>query len=466
MLLRFVGRESSIALAICVLLLWAPLPAGSVTPAGQLTFRLMACGLFLLTMAARAGRQHRPGMLPAVALSAVAALGFVQSCPWPAGVAAVVSPEHARLSAAAAELGGAPAPPSFVRLSLDAAVARSAALSWLANAALLAAAVVAGRRARHRRWLLAALATAAIGQIGFGLLRLQTESAGGLAAVLLRPEGRLRGSFANPNHLALLLEIAMVAVAAWGWFELSSLRRAGARRRAVALLPPMLWLILAAGVVLTGSRAGLAAALLGTLVQAAALPLAGRGRRAGLAVALVSVLGLAALAGLGTKLEIRRYATVSIFETNLRSRVLVAAPALRLWRRFPVTGTGLGTFEDAFPAVATAELAPVHWNRAHNDPLELLVTGGAVGFALGLLVLAGLLPPIWRSWRHGGGVEERAAGLAALGALAAAGLHELLDFGLVIPANALALLTVLGSAAAVGRFAQPGPRPEAEPVRE
>ncbi|MFQ5349076.1 MAG: hypothetical protein ACE5EG_01390, partial [Thermoanaerobaculia bacterium] len=44
--------------------------------------------------------------------------------------------------------------------------------------------------------------------------------------------------------------------------------------------------------------------------------------------------------------------------------------------------------------------------------------------------------------------EDRAAGLAAVGALTAAAFHEMFDFGLVIPANALALLVIVGSAAA------------------
>jgi O-antigen ligase len=128
--------------------------------------------------------------------------------------------------------------------------------------------------------------------------------------------------------------------------------------------------------------------------------------------------------------------------------MLVVQASLELWRRFPVTGTGLGTFEDAFPAVAPAGLTKVVWNRAHNDPVELLVTGGVAGLGLGMLAMASLLWPIWRLTRHCPRSEDRAAGLAALGALGAAGFHELLDFGLVIPANHLALLVILGSAAA------------------
>ena len=465
MLLRFVGRESSCALGLCALLLWAPLPAGSVTPAGQLVFRLLAWTLFLLALVARA-RPSRRSLLPAVALAGVAALGFVQSCPWPAAMAAVASPEHARLAAQAAELTEAEGPPSFVPLALNGGTARSAALSWLAAAALLAAVLVAGRRATHRRWLLAALAAAALAQLGVGLARLETSSAGSLASVLLRPEGRLRGSFANPNHLSLLLEIAMAAVAAWAWVELRRRRRGLAGGGLRPVLPLAVWLALLAGVVLTGSRAGLAAAVLGTVAQVAAVLVAGGRRRAAAGAALALVLGLGALALVGTRLGIRRYETLSVFETILRSRVLVTLPALELWQRFPVTGTGLGTFEDAFPMVASDELAPILWNRAHNNPLELLVTGGAVGLGLGLVALLAMLPTIWRGLRGAVALEDRAAAVAAAGALAAAGLHELFDFGLVIPANALALLVVLGSAMAAGSASPEAVRANAGPAPE
>ena len=455
MLSRSPGRESLIALALGALLFAAALPAGSVQPAAQLALRLAALGLFASTLFGPRGRRFPFRLLPGAALAGVALLGLLQSCSWPAGVVAAISPEHLQLRRQAAALaGGEPglsgpqAGPRAVPLSLDAYASRSAALSWLANAALLVVALVGGRKRRHRRWLLAALVGAAVVQIGLGLWRLETSSTGGLLAVALRPVGRLRGTYANPNHLSLLLEIALAAVAAWAWVELARLRRrATARGLLRGLLPPLIWLTLFAGVVLTGSRAGLAAALAGTAVQLAALPLAGRGRRAAPIAALALVLVLVALAGLGGR-EIRRYATVSIYESNLRSRLLVLEPSLELWKDFPLTGTGLGTFQDAFPLVAPAALGSELWNRAHNDPLELLVTGGLVGLGLGLVALAALLGPIWRRLRDGPELEDRAVGLAAVGALGAAGLHELLDFGLVIPANALALLVVLGAAAA------------------
>ena len=49
--------------------------------------------------------------------------------------------------------------------------------------------------------------------------------------------------------------------------------------------------------------------------------------------------------------------------------------------------------------------------------------------------------------RQGERSEDEAAGLAALGALAAVALHSCFDFGLTIPANAATFAVVCGAAA-------------------
>ncbi|MFQ5350892.1 MAG: O-antigen ligase family protein, partial [Thermoanaerobaculia bacterium] len=308
MLLRFFSRESTVGLALAALLFWAPLPAGSVTPGSELLFRLTALALAVMSLAAGSERRPRSSVLAVGALVAVAALGLLQSCSWPAGAAAIVSPGHEHLYRQAAELGGG-SPPEWLPLSLDAAVSRSSAVSWLAAAALLSAVLVAGRRPRHRRWFLAALVGAALLQIGMGLIRLHLAFPAGLRSVLLRPEGRLRGTYANPNSLAFLLEMSLVVVAAWFWYALT---RAAKRRRWLGVLAPLcLWAVLLAAVALTGSRAGLVAALLASVVQAAAVPSSRRGRRVAIAAVVAVLLGLGALIVVGSRLEVGRWETAS-----------------------------------------------------------------------------------------------------------------------------------------------------------
>jgi hypothetical protein len=79
--------------------------------------------------------------------------------------------------------------------------------------------------------------------------------------------------------------------------------------------------------------------------------------------------------------------------------------------------------------------------------------------ALAVFGIAAVAHGLTRAWRRAGGGEERAAVLAATGALVAAGLHAGTDFGLTLPANAWTLSVVVGAALAVGT------RPEGRPER-
>jgi O-antigen ligase len=129
-------------------------------------------------------------------------------------------------------------------------------------------------------------------------------------------------------------------------------------------------------------------------------------------------------------------------------RVLVWRESLELIRSFPVTGTGLGTFGEAFPMVQPPELAGWVWARAHNDFLELVITGGVVGTVVFVAGLGILILGLWRVLRRGLRTEDQLSALAALGAVAAVSVHEVFDFGATLPANAYTLTILLGSVAA------------------
>src|SRR5436309_5777534 len=136
---------------VALLLLWAPLPFGGVTPWAETSLEVLS----FLALAGACLALERPAdlrlvALPAAALAGVALLGLVQSLPWPAPVAALLSPGHARLFGEAAALL-APDPGGVTRLTVAAAATRSAALLWAAAAACVVAGAVAGRHRRGRR---------------------------------------------------------------------------------------------------------------------------------------------------------------------------------------------------------------------------------------------------------------------------------------------------------------------------
>jgi O-antigen ligase len=174
-----------------------------------------------------------------------------------------------------------------------------------------------------------------------------------------------------------------------------------------------------AGLLASGSRGGASSFALAALV----LPLASRHRRrTALGVFLLVGLGLAWI-GVGH--------IFSAFEVRgIRgSRLDLWRDMLPMVERFPLFGDGWNAFATAFPWYQT--VWKTEWiGESHNDYLQVLIDGGAVGAGL----VAALLVVVFR------GALARAArsplDLGLFGALLGLALHGLVDFNGQIPANA------------------------------
>ena len=397
-----------------------------------------------------------------LALVGLGFLGLFQAMRWPAALAKWISPGHVSLHSASAAIAENAADPGWVSFSLAPGASLGAGLGFLALAGLLFASFEIGRHRRPRRLVMAALGVALVTQVLLGLKGLTQPLPEIWGLQVQGPTGRLRGTFVNPNHAALFFEIGLSAAFAWVWW---ASRRGKGRidldRRLVSVLPACLaWGIVLLALILTGSRAGLLAAGFGLALQ---VFLVGRrmSRRwvvatAGLAIAAAIVV----LALVGGNRALGRLLSTTPFEDNLQARAQMTLPALRLWSRFPIIGVGLRSFEDGFPLVQPQGELRATWNRAHNDPLELLVTGGVIGlllFGAGAWLVGKRLLRVFSGSRR---TENRAAALAALGALAVVSIHELFDFGLTVPANALTLTMLVGLAAGAGRTVRKRTRSE------
>jgi hypothetical protein len=96
--------------------------------------------------------------------------------------------------------------------------------------------------------------------------------------------------------------------------------------------------------------------------------------------------------------------------------------AVEIWQRAPVSGVGLDAFPLAAESLHREPSGDDRWG-ARQSFLQLLAEGGLVGFALGLLALAGTWGRWWRTWlrepfqardaeaefRHSRGAEESEA---------------------------------------------------------
>lgn len=445
---------------LALLLLWAPLAFGGVTPWATAVLQGAACAVLVIAAwALERPRDIRPAVVPAAALAAIALLGFAQSLPWPAALAGLLSPGHAEAWQQAAELPGAPAPLPM-HLSLAPTASRAAALTWAAAAAALLAGTVAGRRRGHRRWLLAALSAGALFQVVFGAQQWFAHS-GTLWGVEIPRSPRLHGTFVNPNHLALYLEMVLPLIFAWAWWALRQARKESHAERKILLFAPpvLLWLTLFLGLAFTGSRGGLLGVVIGVGAQAlTAAAVRRRWRTALLGLGAITA-GVAVVAAVGLREGLGRVLATSLDDVSLGYRLREYRAVIDLWQGFPVVGSGLGSFRDAFPRVQPPGLQGTWWH-SHSDLLELLATTGLVGMSL---LAIGLLPVFRRLFRviaGRGRSESRAAALAVFGALASVLVHEALDFGLTMPGNAITLAVLVGAGLAVPIDVPSRPAPE------
>lgn len=446
----------------------APFPWGSVQPGLAGTGKITA-GAFLVALLAFLSPDARLRLdglrLPLAAFAGLGLLGLLQLAPLPQGLLAAVSPASAEAWRGAGEVFGAfgRAAPAG-RVSLAPWETAGVALQALSLAALfLAAAVLLDRKTPRRLFGFVVVAS--------GLVQVA------LAVAHDDRTSRLRGAFVNPNNFAGYLELSLAFAFGLLWYRsrtgLASLGEStDAEERAervVALLPRVglavvLFGVLAAGIGFSQSRGGIVAATGGTLLLCALAfalsPGASRARRVGAGVlAVLVVLGTAfAIAGAGT-VAFLRFFLPDASDLAGDYRILIWADSLEAFALFPALGSGLGTFREAIRRVQSPEVTGLV-EQAHNEYLQLLVTGGAVGALLGLLALVLGVRAFLMALRQQRHREESAFGLAGLGALVFLLLHGVAEFNLSIPAIPATLAACLGGAWAALRWSR---RDEPEP---
>jgi O-antigen ligase/tetratricopeptide (TPR) repeat protein len=220
------------------------------------------------------------------------------------------------------------------------------------------------------------------------------------------------------------------------------------RTREMLGRPAILWIgaalaLMLASVAFSLSRGGVLA-----LVGAGAICLLGRlGQTRRMTVSATVALPLALAVGLvgwfGFGAVEKRMATVWKGEA-LEGRLPVWNRVLPTVYDFPIWGSGYGTFQYVEPLSREPSDRPDIVNdHAHNEYLEMLLEGGAVGAILSLVAI-GLV--LWYGCRAVSRCDAAPGGLAlgAVFAFATAMLHAVGDFGLHMPAIVV-LMTVVSA---------------------
>jgi O-antigen ligase len=298
--------------------------------------------------------------------------------------------------------------------------------------------------------------------VGFGVLESiygLVQSLGGVHYIWAVPfaDNRARGTLMNPNHYALLLNLAIcVGVGYLYTRSMKLLRGRKLNLRRVVGMPDsarlawiVVWLaIIGFGVFASLSRMGTIAMFvcLGGMLAAGRLAEGQRRRAVIVFSVLFAIVSLGLYVGVEKLLE--RYASVAQPGYFERDRIPIWRDA---WPMVSTTlwfGKGLGSFMWTFPAYETMR-PDIPAMYAHNDYLEIVAEIGIVGFAL--LIWAFLIS--WRSAVRNllaGDPLVRGIGLATLGVLAATAIQEITDYSLYIPGAAamFILLVALNERAA------------------
>lgn len=263
------------------------------------------------------------------------------------------------------------------------------------------------------------------------------------------------GLFANRNHNAVFLSLGLPLIAAtlslWtAKAEHVRLREWAGAGAGVLLIPFILTTQSRAGILIAVLSAGLA---WWTYRSPAPLAQKRRPRRAidpRIVFGVIAGTGLAALTVLFTATNaVERLGRLGQEDDELRWQIW--PPIWRLTLDYLPWGSGIGTFVEVYQTREPAGLLqPSYINHAHNDWLEVLLTGGlpAAALMIGGVAWLGL-----RGWRHlRRGERQVDAVLRRLGAsicliLALASVY---DYPLRAPA--MAALFALGAAMLAGRF--------------
>lgn len=387
---------------------------------------------------------------PALLLAALAGLMLLQLIPLPPAIWTAL-PGRAPLAEVAA-LAGFPQPWRPISMAPDLTLASLAGLSVPAAALILFDA----RSATASTVALWAL----IGCVALSALLGAAQIAGGqdspfyLYAVTNR--GSAVGLLANRNHQAVLLACAFPVIATLIALRPDRLRAPWVGPAILAVATVLLFPI----VVLTGSRAGIALAIVGMAFAVAQLPghmLAPVRRGLGAHRWLVlggGVVVVAIAAGLLAQTEAGRRLIGTSLGGEMRFSRLPRL--LQIARDHLPFGTGFGVFDPIYRSYELpAELTPRYYNHAHSDPVELLITAGLPGLALAGIAAwwwAGRARTAFR--RRDAGVIFPRLGVAVSVILL---LSSLIDYPLRTPLLSLVLVVALcwlaGEGKARGRIA-------------
>ena len=430
-------------MALCGLLL-----GGATQPgfAGDVILQLVATPLLVIggktaLSNSPAGISRREMLL----LGIIVLVPVWQTIPLPPSIWTLLP--HADLRMAALQLTGQP--PGWQALSLTPEASALGALSLLPPIALF----LAARQLDfwQRRMLVLVILAVAAASVFLGMAQLAGGPQSGLRFYSNTNALDAVGFFANRNHFAALLYVAILLAAPFaldGGIGFLEARKGGRGAEASLILfvgGATLMFLVGFAQLMARSRAGTALTIVAAICVAwmTMTEPRNRWRRSSMALLGISVITVILFAA---QYGVDRFVERLTFDPQNDTRLVIARHTLDAARTFLPFGSGIGSFRDVYTMWETpGDLYPyVYINAAHDDWLQIALEAGLPGMAAMALFVVWLL---WRGWQvfwHPAAIAQPLDGLLQRSAWLAIGLlllHSFADYPLR-PSAGMVLLSM------------------------
>jgi O-antigen ligase len=197
--------------------------------------------------------------------------------------------------------------------------------------------------------------------------------------------------------------------------------------------------------ILTGSRSGVSAlaVVLGVLALCAVVRAGSATSKIVAALVVVAVFATA-LGWAGTGPILAKF-TRAVGDSSTAGRASIWQDALRIFRDFPVLGSGIGSF-GRLMLVYQSGGREVYFSEAHNDYLQTLAEGGLVVCAAAAALLVTLGATALRRLRQDTDPVTGWIRLGALAGLVGMAAQSFVEFSLQMPAIAMLFVVIVAVA--------------------
>jgi O-antigen ligase len=455
---------------LCALLLFLPIPFGSVYDWSRFVFQAIVLVLFGIHLAgtgsARHGEPDGQSQVPAVwkaLLGVFFTVTVFQLLPLPSPILRLLSPRTEAFHRGLLILGVPGLGGGCMR-----ALSYSPSLSLAEGAPYFGYLIFGWLVCRYldSRKKVAIFVRVMVGGAVFQAVYGLTEYLSGSGRIFgwKNPggAGAAFGTFVNRNHFSGFLEMILPLSVALMMAKVEDSKHdsPGAKTGRFRLVLWMVFpVILSLGIYFSRSRAGIISLAVSLLAMAISLISWKRPHKErdaswkkplttlGIIVLIVTVIWLI----FGFEPIAKRFSRELLAKSG---RQTYAQNTLKLIRDYPLWGTGLGTFSYAhilYERYYDPDTTTI--SHAHNDYLEVLAESGLIGGGALILAALGSIGFLYRRWRRRPMSEETIIGLGCLAGLVALLVHSFADFNLRIPANAVFFIalwavarrTILGS---------------------